>query len=64
MGLGMYSDPLDPLAEATDVVTVSAAGSSHDDLVNAALGSRPDLRAAEIAVESACERLELAKNRS
>jgi outer membrane protein, heavy metal efflux system len=62
MGLGMYSDPLDPLAEATDVVTVSAAGSSHDDLVNAALGSRPDLRAAEIAVESACERLELAKN--
>ncbi|NQV28947.1 MAG: TolC family protein [Rhodopirellula sp.] len=62
MGLGMYNDPLTPTAQSADAISVSVSGSSEVELVNAALGARPDLRAAEIAIESACERLELAKN--
>lgn len=67
LGLGMYSNSLAPVAISADSISVSVAGPSvagpsESDLVNAALGARPDLRAAEIAIESACERLELAKN--
>ena len=62
MGIGMYGDVLEARSDSVAAVTVSVGGSSDDELVNSALGSRPDLRAAEIAVESASERLELAKN--
>tara|TARA_R110002072_G_scaffold302100_1_gene483894 strand:+ start:52680 stop:54464 length:1785 start_codon:yes stop_codon:yes gene_type:complete len=61
MGIGMYNDELVAQTDSVDAIAVSVGGSSDDELVNTALGSRPDLRAAEIAVESASERLELAK---
>lgn len=57
MGLGMYRDKLMPVSESEVDVPLRDA----DSLVTEALAMRPDLRAAEIAIEAAGERAGLAR---
>ncbi|MBI1311770.1 hypothetical protein GC176_10805 [bacterium] len=59
MGIGQYEDTLTPDATSVDVVNVSISAELEADLVNAALASRPDLCAAETAIDSASELLNL-----
>lgn len=58
LGLTMYGDELNPVADAPG----SLFGRSVEDLLNEALAMRPDLRASELAIESADELASLARN--
>ncbi len=62
LGLTLTSDAVEAAAEAAEIASLSLSESSESGLLNLALAGRPDLRAAEIGIESAQERLNLARH--
>ncbi|MFT5326207.1 MAG: cobalt-zinc-cadmium efflux system outer membrane protein [Planctomycetaceae bacterium] len=58
IGLAMHGDNVD----AIDVGHQQTLPQDAESLVSTALAMRPDLRAAELAIEAACERAGLARN--
>ena len=62
LGLTLTSDAVETAGEAVEIASLSLSESSESGLLNLALAGRPDLRAAEIGIESAQERLNLARH--
>ncbi|MFT4559611.1 MAG: cobalt-zinc-cadmium efflux system outer membrane protein, partial [Planctomycetaceae bacterium] len=58
LGLAMHGDSLNAIADADTLSLPQNA----ESLVSTALAMRPDLRAAELAIEAECERAGLAEN--